>query len=115
MSENAPVEARKLVIYIGEADHHAGRPLYEVLLHRLQEKGIAGASAVRGLAGYGGHGVLHTTAILRLSDDLPIRIEAIDLPEKIEAVVPEILALVKEGLVEVESVRVYKFSPLKRR
>jgi hypothetical protein len=115
MSENDPVEARKLVIYFGEADHHGGRPLYEVILHRLQEMGIAGASALRGLAGYGGHGVLHTTAILRLSDDLPIRIEAIDLPEKIESVIPEILGLVKEGLVEVEIVQVYKFSPLKKR
>jgi PII-like signaling protein len=115
MEPSVPCKASKLVIYIGEADHLGGRPLYEVILHRLQEKGIAGGSATRGLAGYGGHGVMHTTAILRLSDDLPIRIEAIDLPEKIEAVLPEVLSLVKEGLVEVEPVTVHKFSPLKPR
>ena len=115
MTEKLPVETKKLVIYIGEKDHHASRPLYEVLLHRLQERGMAGASAVRGLAGYGGHSVLHTTAILRLSDDLPIRIEAIDLPKKIEAVLPDVLALVGEGLVETERVEVHKFSPLKKR
>ncbi|HKB72160.1 MAG TPA: DUF190 domain-containing protein [Thermoanaerobaculia bacterium] len=106
-------EFRKLVIYIGESDHRGGKPLYEVLLFLLQKKGIAGASAVRGLAGYGGHGVMHTTAILRLSEDLPIRIEAIDHREKIEAVLPDVLDLVDEGLVEVETVRVYRASPIK--
>lgn len=106
------IEAVKLVIYIGEADHHAGRPLYDVILHALQNNGITGASAFRGIAGYGGHGVMHTTAILRLSEDLPIRIEAIDALEKIEAVLPEILALVGEGLVETERVDVHKFPPL---
>jgi hypothetical protein len=104
---------RKLVIYIGESDHRGGKPLYEVLLFLLQKKGVAGASAVRGLAGYGGHGVMHTAAILRLSEDLPIRIEAIDRRERIEAVLPDVLDLVEEGLVEVETVRVYKTSPMK--
>ena len=105
-------QALRLVIYVGEADHHAGRPLYEVLLHTLQRKGIAGASAFRGIAGYGGHGVMHTTAILRLSEDLPLRIEAIDEPARIEAVLPDVLALVGEGLVAVEPVDVRKFPPL---
>ena len=105
-------QAVKLVVYIGEADHHAGRPLYDVILHTLQNKGITGASAFRGIAGYGGHGVMHTTAILRLSEDLPIRIEAIDTPGKIDAVLPEILSLVGEGLVETERVEVHKFPPL---
>ena len=108
-----PDDSRKLVIYIGESDHRGGKPLYEVILFLLQRKGIAGASAVRGLAGYGGHGVMHTTAILRLSEDLPIRIEAIDTREKIESVLPDVLDLVEEGLVEVETVRVYKTSPVK--
>ena len=98
---------RKLIIYIGESDRSGGHPLYDVLLHLLQKKQIAGASAFRGLAGYGSHGVLHTTAILRLSEDLPIRIEAIDLPEKIDAVLPEILELVPDGLVEIQDVTAY--------
>ena len=98
---------RKLIIYIGESDRSGGHPLSNVLLHLLQKKGIAGASAFRGIAGYGSHGVLHTTAILRLSEDLPLRIEAIDLPEKIDAVLPEVLELVPEGLVEVQDVAVY--------
>jgi PII-like signaling protein len=111
MSE--PTRAAKLVVYVGESDRRAGRPLYEVLLHLLQRRGVAGASAVRGLAGYGGHGILHTTAILRLSEDLPIRIEAVDSREKIESVLPDVLDLVTEGLVEVEDVQVYKVSPPK--
>ena len=106
-------EYRKLVVYIGESDHRGGKPLYEVILFLLQKRGVAGASAVRGLAGYGGHGVMHTAAILRLSEDLPIRIEAIDTRERIESVLPDVLDLVEEGLVEVENVRVYKTSPVK--
>ena len=98
---------RKLIIYIGESDRSGGHPLYDVLLRLLQKKGIAGASAFRGIAGYGSHGVLHTTAILRLSEDLPLRIEAIDLPEKIDAVLPEVLELVPDGLVEIQDVVVY--------
>ncbi len=104
---------RKLVIYVGESDHRGGKPLYEAILFLLQKKGIAGASAVRGLAGYGGHGVMHTAAILRLSEDLPIRIEAIDARERIESVLPDVLDLVDEGLVEVENVHVYKTPPVK--
>lgn len=106
-------EFRKLVVYVGESDHRGGKPLYEALLFLLQKKGIAGASAVRGLAGYGGHGVMHTTAIVRLSEDLPIRVEAVDRREKIEAVLPDVLDLVDEGLVEVETVHVYKTPPIK--
>ncbi len=98
---------RKLIITIGESDRSGGHPLYDVLLRLLQSRGIAGASAFRGIAGYGSHGVLHTTAILRLSEDLPLRIEAIDLPEKIDAVLPEVLELVREGLVEVQDVSVH--------
>lgn len=102
------IEAAKLVIYVDENAHRGGKPLYEVLLHFLQNRGIAGATAVRGIAGYHGKGPFQTAAILRLSENLPLRIEAVDSRKKIDRLLPDLMELVGEGLVGVEPITVYK-------
>ncbi len=101
-----PSEARLLRVFVGADDRHDGRPTYERILERARECGLAGATAFRGIAGFGAHSRIHTAKILRLSEDLPVMIEIIDAPDKIEAFLPELEALVDEGLVTVEAVRV---------
>lgn len=88
-----------LRIYVGEADKHGHEALYKHVVKLLRERGLWGATAHRGLMGFGAKSVLHAASPLRLSQDLPIVIEAIDHEDKIEAVLPEVLALVQEGLV----------------
>ncbi len=100
-----------LRIYVGEADKHGHEALYKHLVKLLRERGLWGATAFRGVMGFGAKSVLHAASPLRLSQDLPILIEAVDRPEKIEAVLPEVAALVAEGLVLTEDVRVRKHSP----
>jgi PII-like signaling protein len=95
-----------LRIFIGESDKHEGRPLYEWIVRRAREEGLAGATVLRGLEGFGAHSRLHTAKILRLSSDLPIVIELIDSIEKIDAFLPIIDAAIGEGLATVEKVDV---------
>lgn len=97
-----------LKVYVGEADKHGHEALYKHIVKLLRERGIWGATAFRGVMGYGGKSVLHAANPLRLSQDLPILIEAVDHAEKIESVLPEITRLVEEGLVTTEEVRVRK-------
>ncbi len=99
-----PKSGYLLRIFIGESDRHEGRPLYEWLVHKAREKGLAGATVVRGLAGFGAHSRLHTAKILRLSTDLPVIIEIVDTREKIEAFMPIVDDVVGEGLATIEKV-----------
>jgi PII-like signaling protein len=101
-----PRDGHLLRIFIGESDRHEGIPLYEWLVRRARESGLAGATVLRGLAGFGAHSRLHTAKILRLSTDLPIVVEIVDTIEKIEAFLPEVDAAVGEGLATVERVEV---------
>ena len=101
-----PREASLLRAFVGADDRHDGRPLYERILERARECGLAGATAFRGIAGFGAHSRIHTAKILRLSEDLPVMIEIIDAPDKIDAFVAELDGLIGEGLVTVEAVRV---------
>jgi PII-like signaling protein len=96
-------------VYIGESDHHDGRPLYEAIVGLLRERGIAGATVLRGIEGYGRAARLHTSRILRLSDDLPILIEVVDREDRLRAVLPEIDAMVGEGLITLEHVEVIAY------
>ncbi len=96
-------------IYIGESDHHDGQPLYEAIVLLLRERGIAGATVLRGIEGYGRAARLHTSRILRLSEDLPILIEVVDLEERLRSVLPEIDAMVGEGLITLEHVEVIAY------
>jgi PII-like signaling protein len=101
-----PTEGKLLRIFIGEADRWQGRPLYEAIVEEARRRGLAGATAWKGFMGFGKHSRLHTAKILRLSEDLPVIIEIVDAPEKIEAFLPELDRMVGEGLVTVERAEV---------
>jgi CBS domain-containing protein len=103
-------DARRLCIYIGESDRWRNKPLYLAMLEALKVEGIAGATVVRGVAGFGAHSRIHTAAILRLSEDLPLRIEVIDSPKYIEKALELITPMVREGLITVEDVQVIRYT-----
>lgn len=92
---------KKLTIYIDEKDKLHHRPVYEVLLDILHRNNIAGASVFRGVSGFGADMVLHSSKMLDLSTNLPLKIEAVDTEEKLDAVLPEICGVVEKGLVEI--------------
>jgi PII-like signaling protein len=102
--------ARLLRIFIGESDTHEGRPLYQAIVETLRRQGLAGATVLRGIEGFGKSSRLHTAHILRLSEDLPIVIECVDTEDKIEAVLPALDGMIGDGLVTLEpvEVRVYR-------
>jgi uncharacterized protein len=101
-----PEEVCLLRIFIGESDRHNGKPLYEWLVLQARERGLAGATVLRGIEGFGAHSRLHTAKILRLSEDLPIVVEIVDTREKIDAFLPTVDHAVGEGLVTLEKVAV---------
>jgi hypothetical protein len=96
-------------IYLGESDQWHGRPLYQAILERLRERGLAGATVLRGIEGFGAKQHLHSTRILSLSQDLPILIEVVDLEEKVRAVLPELDEMLNEGLMTLEKVEVIAY------
>jgi uncharacterized protein len=104
-----PEEGYLLRIFIGESDRHGQKPLYESIVLQAREAGLAGATVLRGVMGFGKHSVLHTAKILRLSEDLPMIIEIVDSLEKIEEFLPVLDALIKDGLVTIEKVKVIHY------
>lgn len=98
-------------IFIGEADRHDGRPLYQALVETFRREKLAGATVLRGIVGFGAKSHLHTTHLLRLSQDLPIVVEVVDSQEKIDKVMPQIDTMVGEGLITMEKVRVLRYAP----
>jgi len=102
--------AQRLNIYLGESDRWRGKPLYAAILETLKTEGIAGATVVRGVAGFGAHSRIHTATILRLSEDLPLRIEVVDSREKISHAIEVISPMVREGLITVDEVQVVKYT-----
>ena len=107
---NLPEEGQLLRIFVGESDRYEGLPLYEWIVRRAREQGLAGATVLRGIAGFGAASRIHTSNILRLSLDLPVIIEVVDRPERIEAFMPLVDAAVKEGLVTLEkaTIKLYR-------
>ena len=101
-----PEEGYLLRVFVGESDKHDGKPLYEWIILKAREAGLAGATALRGIEGFGAHSRLHTAKILRLSEDLPIVIEIVDALEKIERFLPVIDGSIVEGLATLERVKV---------
>jgi uncharacterized protein len=103
-----------LRIFVGESDRHRGRPLYEAIVHRAHELGLAGATVWRGIEGYGAASRIHTAKILRLSEDLPVLIEIVDTEEKIRAALPQFDAMMEAsgggGLITLESAEIIKYS-----
>jgi PII-like signaling protein len=101
-----PQEGSLLRIFIGESDKHEGMPLYEWIVRKAREQGLAGATVLRGIEGFGAHSRVHTAKILRLSTDLPIVVEIVDTLEKIEAFLPSVDRAIREGLATLERVQI---------
>jgi PII-like signaling protein len=101
-----PKDGILLRILIGESDRHDGLPLYEWIVKQARESGMAGATVLRGMMGFGAHSRMHTAKILRLSQDLPIIIEIVDTPEKVESFIALIDPEIDEGLMTSEPVHV---------
>jgi hypothetical protein len=103
-------------IFIGESDRclegrHRGKPLYEALVSLFRERGFAGATVLRGIAGFGASAIVHTDRVLRLSLDLPIVVEVVDTEEKVQEVMGELDRMIGGGLVTLEKVRVILYRP----
>ena len=103
-----PGPAKKMTIYLDESERAHGKPVYEVLLDLFFRRKIAGASVFRGIEGYGSDRVFHTAKILELSTTLPVKIEVVDRPEKIDAILLEITPIVHKGLITVSDTQVIK-------
>lgn len=99
-------EGHLLRIFIGENDRHEGMPLYQWIVREARRQGLAGATVVRGLEGYGAHSRIHTARILQLSTDLPVVIEIVDLIERIEEFLVTIDAAISDGMATVEKVQI---------
>jgi PII-like signaling protein len=98
-------------VFIGESDRWGKRPLYAALVELFRTRGLAGATVVRAVAGFGPSSILHTATIERLSQDLPLVIEVVDSQEHLDAVLPEIDRMMRGGLVTLERVRVIRYRP----
>lgn len=103
-----------LRVFIGENDHYKGKLLYEAIILHARKKGIAGATVLRGIEGYGAHSHIHKTSFIDLSEDLPIVVEIVDTEEKIETLLPDIDAMIEESqcgaMVTMEKVDVRKYT-----
>ncbi len=104
-----PEEGYLLRVFIGESDRWEGAPLYEALVLKARKDGLAGATVLRGLMGFGAQSRIHTAKVLRLSEDLPIVVEIVDSLEKIERFADEISPMISDGMVTLEKARVIKY------
>jgi PII-like signaling protein len=96
-------------LYIGESDTWKGRPLYEAIVQLLRERGLAGATVLRGIEGFGARQHLRTTRILSFSSDLPVLIEVVDREDRVRAILPELDAMIRDGLITLERVEVLAY------
>ena len=106
---NVPEDGYLLRVFVGEGDRHGHRPLYEAIVLKAREAGLAGATVLRGVMGFGKHSLIHTAKILRLSEDLPMVVEVVDSREKIERFLPALDELITDGLVTLERVNVIHY------
>lgn len=102
-------EGKLLRLFIGESDTWHGKPLYQAIVERVRKEGLAGATVIRGIEGFGADSHLHTSRILRLSEDLPVVIEIVDTPERIDRVVPVLDEMVSEGMLTLERVQIVSY------
>lgn len=98
-------------IHIGERDKHQGTPLYEAIVRLLRERGLAGATVLRGIMGFGASARVHTEKILQLSMDLPLVVECVDEEEKIRSLLPELERMIGGGMVTLERAHVIIYRP----
>ena len=101
--------ASRLTIFVGEADQWQHRPLYSEIVHRAHAAGLAGASVLRGVEGYGANSRIHTHRLVALSEDLPVLIVIVDSAERVEAFLPQLDEILSSGLVIVEPVHVITY------
>jgi CBS domain-containing protein len=101
------MRGKRMTIFVGESDQWHHRSLYLAILEFLKTAGCAGATVTRGIAGFGAHSQIHTAAVLRLSEDLPMIISAIDTAERVDRILPELSAMLAGGLVIVDDVEIY--------
>ena len=106
---NLPKEAVLLRVMVGESDRHDHRPLYEAIVLKAREAGLAGATVLKSPMGFGAGSMLHTAKILQLSMDLPMIIEMVDAQEKIDAFLPELRSMMSGGLVTTQAVNVVHY------
>jgi uncharacterized protein len=106
---NIPEDGYLLRIFVGESDKVGHQPLYEVIVLKARESGLAGATVLKGIMGFGKNSILHTTKILRLSEDLPMVIEIVDSLEKVKAFLPVLDGMITDGLVTLEQVKVLHY------
>jgi PII-like signaling protein len=104
-------DARQVTVFVNSTDQYHGRPLYAAIVQLCQERGIAGATVSRCVEGYGAGWRLHTARLLELNQDMPVRVEIIDLAERIDPLLPALGALIGEGLVVIANVHILRFLP----
>ncbi len=104
-----PEEAELLRIFVGESDKHQGRPLHEVIVEEARRQGMAGATVLRGISGFGANSRVHTSKLLRLSQDLPLVVEIVDSTERIEEFLPFLDQVIREGLVTRERAQIIHY------
>jgi PII-like signaling protein len=101
--------ALRLTVFVGEDDTWHHKPLYHEIVHRAHLAGMAGASVLRGIEGFGASSRIHTTRLLSLSDDLPVAVVIVDQEDAVRAFLPQLDELVNEGLVIVDPVEVIRY------
>src|SRR3954471_1554287 len=102
-------QAHLLRVFVNESDRYDGRAVYETIVRAAREQGLAGATALRAIEGFGAGGRIRSVKVLHLSEDVPIVVEIIDTPERIAAILPTIDRIVAEGVVTVEKVHVLTY------
>lgn len=104
-----PDEGVLLRVFIGESDRHEGKPVYEQIVQKARQLGLAGATVIRGIMGYGAASRIHTAKVLRLSEDLPVVVEIVDTEANIDKLLPFLDEVVTEGLVTMEEAKIIKY------
>lgn len=98
--------ALRVRIYLGERDHHGGQPMYMAIVEAARKAGLAGATVLKGVEGFGERSVVHAAHIVDLSSDLPIVVELVDAPERIGPFVDVVRGMLDDGMMTIESVSV---------
>jgi uncharacterized protein len=111
MTERFRGERTLMRVFIGESDKYEGKPLYEALLERFRKKGLAGATVLRGIAGFGASSKVHTDKVLRLSLDLPLIIEVVEDEAAIQQILPDLEQMMGGGLITLERAKVILYRP----
>jgi uncharacterized protein len=104
-------EAKQVTVFVNSTDQWHGQPVYSAIVQLCEKQGIAGATVSRCVEGYGAGHHLHTTRLLELSENLPVRIDIVDLPERIAPLLVALEGIIREGLVTVADVHILRFLP----